>query len=272
MVDMVDTDLFKFAFCRRKNMDFVDYIKELANKISSENWGTDFKILKNYINFTFEKLAIDYNNAIEVEKWKYISMREEDCCFNTGLFNDYYEPIYAYFKKNLYADNTTHIAKPSPWFLVGFKTPSDYELNNFETLPHRAQFFSDASELVYDYRLEIRAQVQHILGDPENLSRLPESYREMKKPILVQMFKGAIETAEKRVASNYKLAVPQYYKKSLQLLIPLNLEEDTKADLALVLRREGNIYTARTCLTLDMAYNNARLIVKPESEWLQISN
>ncbi|MCI8485491.1 MAG: DUF3825 domain-containing protein, partial [Lachnospiraceae bacterium] len=27
-----------------------------------------------------------------------------------------------------------------------------------------------------------------------------------------------------------------------------------------------------TCITLDMAYNNARLIAKPESNWLSANN
>ena len=136
-------------------------------------------------------------------------------------------------------------------------------------MPLRAQFFENAADLVYDYRLEIRANVRHILGDAENINRLPEAYKDMETTTLVQIFEGAIKTAEKRVAANYKLAVPQYYKNRLQLLVPLTLIKDSKADLALVLKKEGNIYTARTCLTLDMAYNNARLIVKPESEWLK---
>ena len=40
------------------------------------------------------------------------------------------------------------------------------------------------------------------------------------------------------------------------------------ADLALAVSREGNVYMASTCLTLDMAYNNARLLARPDSEWL----
>ena len=38
--------------------------------------------------------------------------------------------------------------------------------------------------------------------------------------------------------------------------------------LALTVTKVGNFYQGHTCLTLDMAYNNARLIVKPESNWL----
>lgn len=151
---------------------------------------------------------------------------------------------------------------------MGFKSPSDFELNVFNELPERAQFFENAGDLVYDYRLDIRVNVPHILGDPENIDRLPKEYKTKSKPLLMQLFNGAIDTAKKRVAANYKLAVPQYFKHGLQLLIPLSLEGAERADLALALRKEDGIYVARTCLSLDMAYNNARLIVKPEADWL----
>lgn len=32
--------------------------------------------------------------------------------------------------------------------------------------------------------------------------------------------------------------------------------------------KKETCYQGHTCLTLDMAYNNARLIAKPESNWL----
>jgi len=55
----------------------------------------------------------------------------------------------------------------------------------------------------------------------------------------------------------------------LQLLIPLCLIAKSKADLALVIEKENEIYRASTCLTLDMGINNARLIAKPDDEWLK---
>ena len=44
----------------------------------------------------------------------------------------------------------------------------------------------------------------------------------------------------------------------------------SKADLALVIENCNGSYRASTCLTLDMAINNARLIAKPDDEWLKI--
>lgn len=43
---------------------------------------------------------------------------------------------------------------------------------------------------------------------------------------------------------------------------------DNKPDIAIAVTKKENSYQGHTCLTLDMAYNNARLIAKPESNWL----
>jgi hypothetical protein len=42
-----------------------------------------------------------------------------------------------------------------------------------------------------------------------------------------------------------------------------------RADLALSVDRVGDVYRAATVLTLDMAYNNARLIARPDRGWLE---
>ena len=43
---------------------------------------------------------------------------------------------------------------------------------------------------------------------------------------------------------------------------------DDKPDVAIAVTKKDNFYQGHTCITLDMAYNNARLIAKPESNWL----
>ena len=76
--------------------------------------------------------------------------------------------------------------------------------------------------------------------------------------------------------ANYKLAVPQYFSGKIQLLLPLYFGKENKPYLALTLTKVENdnsgYYLAHTCLTMDMAYNNARLIAKPESNWLLPQN
>jgi len=83
--------------------------------------------------------------------------------------------------------------------------------------------------------------------------------------------KQALGTAMRRVLWNYKTAIPVYYpaKDTLSWLLPLALTPGRQADVALVVERfgSGNL-EGHTVLDLDMAYTNARLISKPESDWL----
>jgi len=71
---------------------------------------------------------------------------------------------------------------------------------------------------------------------------------------------------------NYKLVVPQYRPQSdkLQLLMPIYLSGSfaKQPDFALVLDLEDGLYTPETILPLDAAYQNARLIAKPDDFWL----
>lgn len=64
------------------------------------------------------------------------------------------------------------------------------------------------------------------------------------------------------------MAGAQFYDGRIQLLLPLCLTGD-KPELALTIQREDGFCTARTCLTLDMAYNNARLICRLETLWIK---
>lgn len=93
---------------------------------------------------------------------------------------------------------------------------------------------------------------------------------------LTTRFRNALDIALSRVAWNYKTAIPVYYPKEhkMQLLLPLALEKKGTIDVALVCNhkynpKEGvNNYEGRTIFTLQMAYNNARLITRPDSDWL----
>ncbi|WP_331733170.1 DUF3825 domain-containing protein (plasmid) [Embleya sp. NBC_00888] len=40
-------------------------------------------------------------------------------------------------------------------------------------------------------------------------------------------------------------------------------------DLALVVSRHGEHYRGNTVLTMGMAYSNARLLARPDGDWLQ---
>ena len=221
-----------------------------------EKWSfggqSDNTILKNYIEHTFLKLQDEEN----------IVLRDDYALFNTGLYTIYYEPIFAYLTKN-------KIPHRQIWYLDGFYTSYQLGMLGITERPRRANYFSDPSALVFDTNCDIIPQYPHIFGDAENFLRIPEGIRE--SPNKITLFNGAIDRVKHMIDANYKTAVPQYYRGRIQLLIPICLISENIPDLALVVSKNdaGTQYLGHTCLTLDMAYNNARLIARPDSAWLK---
>ena len=73
---------------------------------------------------------------------------------------------------------------------------------------------------------------------------------------------------------NYKFIVPMYrpQEDKIQLLMPIYLKGtySKRPDFALVLTPDSKhkVYSPETILPLDAAYQNARLIAKPDEAWL----
>ena len=238
--------------------DYDKAIQLLADTAIKENWEYPGKrenhILKNYMRYTFFKLQSEDK----------IYITDDYVLFNTGLFTPLYDPIYVYGEKN----KTQCPQNYSEWIFKGYMTEYDLgELGIYE-LPSRADYFSDPSQLIFDPTLKINVQYDHILNDARNLERIQNIDTKNIQSLLI----GEIDKAKKRVAANYQLAIPQYYQNKIQLLLPLCLEDGITPDIALVITRSqnGKYYQGHTCITLDMAYNNARIIAKPENSWLTI--
>jgi len=122
--------------------------------------------------------------------------------------------------------------------LHGFRRESERELTDFGRLPELASYFSDPAELLYDTRLPLRKNVDHIIDD--NKDRFPEPFRSMQDNYQLRIaLDGAIAHASRRIERNYRTAVPQFYQGRIQLLLPMCMTNRTRADLALVV-------TART--------------------------
>jgi hypothetical protein len=240
--------------------DMDQVTEELAELAEDEEWDyhntesdQDRPILHNYIHYTFKRID-------EEEKVEY-SEDNEHSCFNTGLVTPNQEPVYMLFELNKIEDIE------SKWHYDRFVHKGEYDMNRFKSLPKMAHYFDDPSQLVFDTRLEVRANIDHIIE--ENKERFPSPFDDMDDYVVQTALKGAIQNAQERVKRNYKAAVPQYYKGGIQLLLPLCLNDPSQADLALVVERHEGFYRAATCLTIDMAYNNARQLARPAREWLQ---
>lgn len=272
-------------------------LKELALK---ERWhykkpdpNYPNPILSKYLKYTFFRLLKEGN----------ISYTNKYAAFNTGLVNKLYEPIYALFEKNRQPDKQEWYFKD---FCLAGQGPSGKLLtSNFNPLPVRAHYFKNPSDLIYDCNASSpQLDWEHIILD--NIDRLPldllkehtpssfslqdttqmdvsekkKYYSLLRDTIkgddrkfrsIKNCFEESLKLALKRVAWNFKTAIPMYYptKNLMSLLLPLSLLNDERIDLALVIEKtnSGN-YLGHTILPLDWAYSNARLITRPDSDWL----
>ena len=246
-------NLFDVTYCG----DYNRQIQNLARMVP-EKWSfsdtDDNGILKGYLEHTFKRL---YEEQKVWEKKNY-------AIFNTGLFNYYYQPIYAYFILNLVPDR-------QPWFLDGFYTEYYLLKEGITCLPEKACYVENPSDLVFDTKLPVIPQYEHIFGDEENAARLPKEVRDSS--MKMQLFDGALKQTKRMLEADYRTAIPQYYNHSIQLLLPICLRHPGKPDLALACMKtsDGSKYLGRTCLTLRMAYHNARLLARVDRSWLMTS-
>lgn len=238
--------------------NFDKNINDLAVLAEPEKWdyqvvqhSKNKPILSNYLKYTYTKLAQE--NKIEIsEDGHYLT-------FNTGLVTTNQEPIFAFC-------NINRNTNGCPWFFHGWRRKGEHDMTRFNLLPEMAHYFDDPSVLVFNHKKELLANIEHIISD--NKERFPEPYKNMPDHTLNILLKGAIDSAKERVRRNYKTAIPHYYNNRIQLLLPLCFAQPNKADLAIVVENMGTVYRAATCLTLDMAYNNARQLVRPDTDWL----
>ncbi|MBA3530509.1 MAG: DUF3825 domain-containing protein [Ardenticatenales bacterium] len=243
------------------------WLEKLAALAEPEPW--DYKhiqvseslpILRSYVRHTFRRLE-EMNSGISY------SANGQHAAINTGLVTPNQEEIYALFRRN-------NREGRQPWKFFRFTKASDWDfIDNFgSSPPPLANYFDDPSILLYDRRCELYINFDHVM---ENIERFP-AHLQANTYMARQLLISAEATTKKRVYRNYKTAIPQFYwdkekDGGVQLLLPICLENPGKADFALVADRSEstNAYRCSTILTLDMAYNNARLLARPDTEWLQ---
>lgn len=246
---------------------FATQAGELAALAQPERWGDpssetadDYSVLFYYLSNTARRLS-------EQSKFEYRTDPRgiEVAAFNIGLFTENYEPIYGYLEPN---DRD----RP-PWKFRGWITASDFRMRPFgDRMPAPPTYFENPADLLYDSRLALNPRLDHIIDD--HVDRYPPMLRENRQ-LRRHAVHGALDEALKRVQQSYKTAVPHWYwptvdaEGHMQLLLPLCLLEPGHADLALVVDKVEHGYAAHTVLPLEGAYKRARLIARPDADWLE---
>jgi hypothetical protein len=219
-------------------------------------YNQKYPVLTNYLNHTF----------LHAQELKLIVFSDNDdkACFNTGLQTENEKDIFALFFRNKEASQYN----APDWVFYSFVDSYSEKLRPYGSmLPELPTYIDDPSDLVFDTKLEIEINTDHIIET--NKDRLPSSLQNNKR-LAMMALNGAVESIKSKVIRNYKVAIPHWYRNKLQLLLPLNLTDDKIADVALVVDKDKdrNIYRAITILPMDWAYIDARLITRPDREWL----
>ena len=281
--------------------DWTKAVNELSELSLPENW--DYKddpshskrILSNYLKYSYYKAWLD-GDVYEENGYG---------IFNTGLVDRAYDPIYCLLVPNRDANDVFGRKWTLGYFACRGKGDNGKDLNRrISRYPNPPSYFrpEEAAQLFFDTTKELYCDYEHILLD--NMYRLPEEFilytlsydgtlrkmYEENRPFrmirdhivadarlmrdLEDGLKRAVDTAVKYASWNYKTAVPIYYPRtnSISLLLPLHLVSDrAAAEAALVIEKlpNGN-YQGQTIFTMAMAYQDARQIARPNSDWLQL--
>jgi cold shock CspA family protein len=248
------------------------WLTPLAEKAAPEDWGyrheyvaerAPHPILRRYLEATFERLLDERRLGASTILEGAIAGGRAYAIFDTGLVDALGGSIYALFDEHR-ADGD-----PRKWWWRAFLTDDEGPMRDVSELPAPADYLSDPL-LVTITPAEVasmRVDAKHILVD--HLDRFPEHLR--SDPELArQVFEGALRELPDRIRRNYRLAVAQYYRGSIHLLLPLHLSgASRRADLALVVERtDSGARRAGTVLGSDHAYRQARVIARPQVDWI----
>lgn len=249
-----DGDLiWQFAFLGKDDTCKIKF-KELSELAEEENWTSmssrkELDILYSYIYHTFARAA--------QEDLVYIKDDKSFAAFNTGLLTKNGEDIICLFNE-FTSSNEYH------WHLHGFRKESHWDvMSNFSSTPPVVSYFSDPSKIYFDPTKDMVKNLDHILED--NFERFPKNLREKGPTHINALLTYALDLTLKRCKRNYRIAVPQYYKEKITYLLPANLDGYL---MSVAVEEVNSRYRVNTIFTVEMAYKNARLLMKPEVDWL----
>ncbi len=284
------------------------FLEELAKKALPEKWEFEGKnsrpneILKQYIQYTFYRLQLEDKICISDD--------HSFAAFNTGLVSRHYDDIFACFEATTDDQYSTQwrfiefctaggrgtgkrvvdcfnpLPQPASYFErkedllfdLEKELHTDYDhilLDNLSRLPldfvrEECHGMYEALEIIEDIEKaeEYWQKKRHYQELSDLIADTPRLFNRLRNRI-----EDAIELAKKQIRWNFKTAIPCFFptRNVMSLMLPLSLREDNQADAGLVveLTRSGN-YQGQTILTLQQAYLDARLLCRPNSEWLDV--
>ena len=223
--------------------------------------------LRNYLDYTFVRL-------LELEQRNpgnhFVFSDDKDwVCFNTGLQTQYASDLLAIFQKYKVREGAPQ--RPvSDWVYKACCAPSNRMFyGNFKAVPVLAWYSTDSRDYVFDTSYELERDVfEHLFERAKDRAGMPNASDEVVRNYL----RGAIENLVPRIKRNYKIAIPVYYveEKRMQLLLPFVSASNANDVSCFLIERDDDErkYRFKTIFDLDQAYFSARLVTRPDKEWL----
>ena len=229
---------------------------------------TEFPKLRNYLDYTFvRQLELEQESP---GRHFLLTDTQDWICFNTGLQTQHGADLIATFQK--YMPKVGATPKPvSDWVYKGCYTPNEprYRTIFGNRIPDLAWYSKDSRDYVFDTSYSLDRDVfDHLFERAKGRAGLPNAPDEVVRNYL----RGAIENLIPKILRNYKVAIPVYYveEKRMQLLLPFVSASDANDVSCFLVDRddENRVYRLKTIFDLDQAYFSARLITRPDREWL----
>jgi hypothetical protein len=157
------------------------------------------------------------------------------------------------------------------WVYKGCTTSNDRRYRPvFGTrVPKIAWYSRDSRDYVFDTSYDLDKEAfDHLFERAKERAGLPKASEEVVRNYL----RGAIENLIPKITRNYKIAIPVYYveERRMQLLLPFVSATDSNDVSCFLVEREdaNHCYRLKTIFDLDQAYFSARLITRPDKDWL----
>lgn len=223
--------------------------------------------LRNYLNYTFIRLR-----DLELEfPEKYFSCVSDWVCFNTGLQDPHGSDLYAIFQR-YFPPKDSGPAKPAAeWVYKGIATAREESFRRHfgRNIPDLAWYSSDSRDYIFNTQYSLETEVfDHMFERAKQRSGFAA---DASDEAVRNYLRGAIENIVPKIKRNYKTAIPMYYveEKRMQLLLPFHSSNGKDTACFLVERDDINcLYRIKTVLDMDQAFFAARLITRPDKEWL----
>lgn len=257
-----------FAAIARSTMDGLEAWNFHQNRFKEKYKAHSVPKIRNYLNYTFKRL-VELERESPGQHFSF-SSDGEWITFNTGLQNKHGADLLAVF--SAYKANPDRPPQPSSdWVYKGCFSPTERQyIDRFQSnVPDIAWYSKDSRDFVFNTQYAIEKDVfDHLFDRAKERAGLPNAPDDVVRNYL----RGAIENLIPKIKRNYKVAIPIYYVEEgrMQLLLPFQSVISAEDISCFLVDRDDDaeIYRLKTILDLDHAYFAARLITRPDKDWL----